>query len=120
MNTKTEPTAVLWVACQSAFVTVNYNTGDASRISPRDAVALYVQGAAFGKNAEREIQPLLTVNDRLAILAREYDNGNYQGPGEYLAAVTRVTSRPVWGGQLLGWTTEAEVKALDNSIKTDW
>lgn len=26
----------------------------------------------------------------------------------------------IWGGSLLGWTTPAEVKALDESIKTDW
>ena len=26
----------------------------------------------------------------------------------------------VWGGQLLGWTSQAEVNALDESIKTDW
>ena len=26
----------------------------------------------------------------------------------------------VWGGQLLGWTTQKEVDALEKSIATDW
>lgn len=26
----------------------------------------------------------------------------------------------IWGGQLLGWTTQAEVDALDKSIATDY
>lgn len=119
---KTEPIAVLWQACARQFI-VAYSyegEGEFRPVQPKDAVALYVQGASFGDNAKREIQPFLTVNDRLAVLAREYDNGKYQGPGEYLAAVTKVVSRPVWGGQLLGWTTQDEVQALDRSIRSDY
>ena len=32
----------------------------------------------------------------------------------------KLSQPKVWGGQLLGWTTQAEVDALDKSIKTDW
>lgn len=34
-----------------------------------------------------------------------------------------IAGRPeskVWGGQLLGWTTQREIDALDKSIETDW
>lgn len=117
---KTEnPITVLWKACARQFSVV-YGPGDFRPINPKDAVALYVQGVPFGDNAKVYIKPLLSVNDRLAVLAREYDSGKYQGPGEYLAETTKIVSRPIWGGDLLGWTTQAEVDALEESISRDY
>lgn len=42
------------------------------------------------------------------------------GDWEVIRYVAVTDQELVWGGQLLGWTTQAEVNALDESIKTDY